>query len=154
MNAQAQGFEPSESLASNKREFGEFGGVNASVENSTTFTVLHANTMPEIFSGAKNPENGTPSTFAATLGTCAVPGVGLWAFNPCLETPRCKDQTFPHMQGPATSMGDPSTPLFDTLGVSLQRLRARRQDTGAAQAGTCAILLHLSPLPQHLGNLA
>ena len=61
MNAQEQGFEPSESLAANKREFGEFGGVNASVENSTTFTVLHANTMPEIFSGAKNPENGGSS---------------------------------------------------------------------------------------------
>ncbi len=31
-------FEPQASLAAAKREFGEFGGVNASIESSTTFT--------------------------------------------------------------------------------------------------------------------
>ena len=29
--------------------FGEFGGVNPSIEDSSTFTFLHANTMEELF---------------------------------------------------------------------------------------------------------
>lgn len=33
-------FEPQASLAAAKKEFGEFGGVNASIESSTTFTGL------------------------------------------------------------------------------------------------------------------
>eukprot|EP00198_Chlamydomonas_reinhardtii_P013223 XP_001702560.1 predicted protein of CLR family [Chlamydomonas reinhardtii] len=43
-------------LNAGKREFGEFGGVNASVEISTTFTVLDANTLEAIFAGA--PDKG------------------------------------------------------------------------------------------------
>lgn len=31
-------FEPTVSLSRHKKEFGEFGGVNASIESSTTFT--------------------------------------------------------------------------------------------------------------------
>ena len=58
MDAHHDGFEPAASLASCRREFGEYGGVNASVESSTTFTVLEAKSMPEIFSGQKNPDNG------------------------------------------------------------------------------------------------
>ncbi len=48
-------FDPIESLADCKHEFGEHGGVNMSVEASTTFTVLQAHTMPEIFGGEKGP---------------------------------------------------------------------------------------------------
>lgn len=33
-----EGFEPTVSLSCHKKEFGEFGGVNASIESSTTFT--------------------------------------------------------------------------------------------------------------------
>jgi len=32
--------------------------VNMSIETSTTFTVMHADTLPEIFSGLKGPEEG------------------------------------------------------------------------------------------------
>ncbi|NOR20659.1 MAG: aminotransferase class I/II-fold pyridoxal phosphate-dependent enzyme [Xanthomonadales bacterium] len=49
---------PVETLANTRHEFGEHGGVNMSVEASTTFTVLHSNTMPEIFGGEKSPEQG------------------------------------------------------------------------------------------------
>ena len=61
MDAHNEHFEPAASLASARREFGEFGGVNASIESSTTFTVLEAKSMPEIFSGQKNPDNGVRS---------------------------------------------------------------------------------------------
>lgn len=74
-----------ERLASSKREFGEFGGCNASIEVSephnkdtllqfqfpsllnhrsshtqvsTTFTVLHAATLPDIFAGIQGPQEG------------------------------------------------------------------------------------------------
>jgi len=49
---------PVETMANARHEFGEHGGVNMSVEASTTFTVLHSNTMPEIFGGEKGPEQG------------------------------------------------------------------------------------------------
>ena len=49
---------PVETLANTRHEFGEHGGVNMSVEASTTFTVMHSNTMPEIFGGKKGPEQG------------------------------------------------------------------------------------------------
>ena len=42
--------DPVERLASLRHEFGEHGGVNMSIEASTTFTVMEAGTMPEIFS--------------------------------------------------------------------------------------------------------
>ncbi len=51
-------FDPFESLANMRHEFGEHGGVNMSVEASTTFTVLEADTMPEIFGGRLGPETG------------------------------------------------------------------------------------------------
>jgi len=51
-------FEPIESMADMRHEFGEHGGVNMSVETSTTFTVLHAETMPAIFHGRFGPESG------------------------------------------------------------------------------------------------
>ena len=52
------GFDPIESLADLRHEFGEHGGVNMSIETSTTFTVMHADTLPEIFGGRKGPEDG------------------------------------------------------------------------------------------------
>lgn len=51
-------FDPSESLAALRHEFGEHGGVNMSIEASTTFTVMQARTMPEIFHGQRGPEQG------------------------------------------------------------------------------------------------
>ncbi|GIL64897.1 hypothetical protein Vafri_18736 [Volvox africanus] len=50
--------DPLDRLVSGKREFGEFGGVNASVEISTTFTVLEADTLSAIFNGEVGPEKG------------------------------------------------------------------------------------------------
>ena len=49
---------PVETLANARHEFGEHGGVNMSIEASTTFTVMHSNTMPEIFGGKKGPDQG------------------------------------------------------------------------------------------------
>ncbi len=51
-------FDPVESLANMRHEFGEHGGVNLSIEASTTFTVMKAGTMPEIFSGHLGPDSG------------------------------------------------------------------------------------------------
>jgi methionine-gamma-lyase len=51
-------FDPIESLADMRHEFGEHGGVNLSIETSTTFTVLEAETMPAIFQGQAGPEQG------------------------------------------------------------------------------------------------
>jgi len=51
-------YDPMEALANAKHEFGEHGGVNMSIEASTTFTVLHANVMPEIFGGRLGPDTG------------------------------------------------------------------------------------------------
>jgi methionine-gamma-lyase len=53
-----QSFDPSQALASARHEFGEHGGVNMSIEASTTFTVMDAETMPEIFAGQLGPEQG------------------------------------------------------------------------------------------------
>ncbi|HEX5131566.1 MAG TPA: aminotransferase class I/II-fold pyridoxal phosphate-dependent enzyme [Candidatus Krumholzibacteria bacterium] len=50
-------FDPMESIAAIRHEFGEHGGVNMSVEVSTTFTVMHASTMPDIFHGLLGPDN-------------------------------------------------------------------------------------------------
>ncbi len=50
-------FDPIRSLAAVRHEFGEHGGVNMSIEASTTFTVMHADTMPEIFGGRVGPES-------------------------------------------------------------------------------------------------
>lgn len=51
-------FHPIESLADLRHEFGEHGGVNLSIEASSTFTVMHAATLPAIFKGQQGPENG------------------------------------------------------------------------------------------------
>lgn len=50
--------DPAERLAVSRREFGEWGGVNSSTEISTTFTVLHADTLPQIFAGSLDPNHG------------------------------------------------------------------------------------------------
>lgn len=41
-----------------QHEFGEHGGVNMSIEASTTFTVMKASTMPDIFQGRAGPDSG------------------------------------------------------------------------------------------------
>ena len=51
-------FEPLQSFADMRHEFGEHGGVNMSIETSTTFTVLDPGVMPEIFAGRRGPEHG------------------------------------------------------------------------------------------------
>ena len=50
--------DPIEAMAAIHHEFGEHGGVNMSVEASTTFTVMEPGTVPEIFAGAKSPDQG------------------------------------------------------------------------------------------------
>ncbi len=50
-------FDPIQSLADARHEFGEHGGVNMSIEQSTTFTVMHATTMPDIFGGVVGPDD-------------------------------------------------------------------------------------------------
>ena len=51
-------FDPIRSFANLRHEFGEHGGVNMSVEASTTFTVIDPATMPEIFQGHLGPDVG------------------------------------------------------------------------------------------------
>ena len=51
-------FDPREAMYDVKREFGEHGGVCPSIERSSTFTVLEAGTMPDIFHGLRGPEKG------------------------------------------------------------------------------------------------
>ncbi|MDH3490565.1 MAG: aminotransferase class I/II-fold pyridoxal phosphate-dependent enzyme [Gammaproteobacteria bacterium] len=50
--------DPIEDLADLRHEFGEHGGVNMSIEASTTFTVIDPETMPELFEGRKGPDKG------------------------------------------------------------------------------------------------
>ncbi len=51
-------FDPIEALADAKHEFGEHGGVNMSTETSSTFTVMDADRMPDLFQGRVGPERG------------------------------------------------------------------------------------------------
>lgn len=51
-------FHPMESLAELRHEFGEHGGVNMSIETSTTFTVMQAETLPNMFRGVVGPDEG------------------------------------------------------------------------------------------------
>ncbi|NIM61054.1 MAG: aminotransferase class V-fold PLP-dependent enzyme [Acidobacteria bacterium] len=51
-------FDPIRSLADMRHEFGEHGGVNMSIETSTTYTVMDPATMPEIFRGQRSPDHG------------------------------------------------------------------------------------------------
>lgn len=88
-------FDPVHSMAALRREFGEHGGVNMSIEASTTFTVMEAGTMPEIFQGQRGPEQGgcylygrhfNPTVYVlgrqlaamegAEAGYCAASGLG------------------------------------------------------------------------------
>ena len=50
--------DPIEDLAHLRHEFGEHGGVNMSIEASTTFTVIDPKTMPDLFEGRKGPDKG------------------------------------------------------------------------------------------------
>ena len=52
------GRNPIEDLAHLRHEFGEHGGVNMSVEASSTFTVIDPKTMPDLFQGRAGPEKG------------------------------------------------------------------------------------------------
>ena len=49
---------PIEDLAHLRHEFGEHGGVNMSVEASSTFTVIDPETMPDMFQGRAGPDKG------------------------------------------------------------------------------------------------
>ncbi|MCG8533200.1 MAG: PLP-dependent transferase [Desulfovibrionales bacterium] len=51
-------FNPEQALLSVRREFGEHGGVAPSISRSSTFTVIHPQTMAEIFTGEKGPDRG------------------------------------------------------------------------------------------------
>jgi methionine-gamma-lyase len=51
-------FDPVEAMAASRHEFGEHGGVNMSVEASTTFTVMDPGTMPSLFTGKAGPKEG------------------------------------------------------------------------------------------------
>ncbi len=51
-------FDPVASLSQVRHEFGEHGGVNMSIEASTTYTVMAAEIMPDIFCGDKGPDQG------------------------------------------------------------------------------------------------
>ncbi len=78
-------FDPARSMAQTKHEFGEHGGVNMSVEASTTFTVMAADTMPDIFAGEKGPVQGgcylygrhfNPTVFALGRSLAAMENTG------------------------------------------------------------------------------
>ena len=53
-----QSFDPHQAMAEARHEFGEHGGVNMSIEASTTFTVMTPDLMPEIFAGQLGPNEG------------------------------------------------------------------------------------------------
>ena len=85
---------PIEDLAHLRHEFGEHGGVNMSIEASSTFTVIDPETMPDLFQGRAGPDKGcylygrhfNPTVYnlgrqmAALAGTeaayCAASGMG------------------------------------------------------------------------------
>ncbi len=49
---------PVETLANIRHEFGEHGGVNMSIEASTTFTAMHPDILTDMFHGEKGPDKG------------------------------------------------------------------------------------------------
>jgi methionine-gamma-lyase len=49
---------PIETLANTRHEFGEHGGVNMSIEASTTFTAMHPDILADMFHGDKGPDQG------------------------------------------------------------------------------------------------
>lgn len=90
-----QDFDPVDNMVRQRREFGEHGGVNMSIEASTTFTVLQAEKMPDIFQGRAGPDQGgcylygrhfNPTVYAlghqlaamegAEAGYCTASGLG------------------------------------------------------------------------------
>lgn len=75
----ANAFDPIAAMARARHEFGEHGGVNLSIEASTTFTVLAANMMPRIFRG----EGGPFSNAGGSTGGCYLYGRH---FNPTVFT--------------------------------------------------------------------
>ena len=52
------GRNPIEDVAHLRHEFGEHGGVNMSIEASSTFTVIDPETMPALFQGRAGPDKG------------------------------------------------------------------------------------------------
>ena len=56
-------FDPIKSFADMRHEFGEHGGVNMSIETSATYTVMSADTFPEIFQGRVGPEESNGGCF-------------------------------------------------------------------------------------------
>lgn len=48
--------DPEQRLANVRHEFGEHGGVNMSIEASSTFTVMEPETMGKLFAGQLGPE--------------------------------------------------------------------------------------------------
>ncbi len=58
MTPSSNDFHPVRAMAGHRHEFGEHGGVNMSVESSTTFTVMDPARMPQIFAGEHGPEQG------------------------------------------------------------------------------------------------
>jgi len=73
-------FDPHASLANVRHEFGEHGGVNMSIEASTSFTVMEADTMPENFDGRVEPETG---------GCYSIPMQALGQPGKAPESPAC-----------------------------------------------------------------
>jgi methionine-gamma-lyase len=55
---ESRSFDPTQATAVARHEFGEHGGVNMSIEASTTFTVMQAHMLPEIFQGRRGPDSG------------------------------------------------------------------------------------------------
>ena len=49
---------PVETLANTRHEFGEHGGVNMSIEASTTFTAMHPDILADMFHGDRGPDKG------------------------------------------------------------------------------------------------
>jgi methionine-gamma-lyase len=49
---------PVEALANTRHEFGEHGGVNMSIEASTTFTAMHPDILAGMFHGDTGPDDG------------------------------------------------------------------------------------------------
>ena len=49
---------PVEALANTRHEFGEHGGVNMSIEASTTFTAMHPDILSGMFTGEHGPDKG------------------------------------------------------------------------------------------------
>ncbi|KAL4387669.1 hypothetical protein GQ457_09G016290 [Hibiscus cannabinus] len=60
--------DPAAALASARHEFGEHGGVNMSIEASTTFTVMEPKTMCRMFSALE----GTEAAYCTASGMLAI----------------------------------------------------------------------------------